>query len=140
MTTHAIDAYAPAAPKRDAILYWTSTVIVAAIMLASAYFFAFTAAAKDAFVHLGLPHYFMVELTVAKFLGGLALLIPSLPHKVKEFAYFGCGLTILSAVIAHTASGDGIAHVIDPLIIFGILVVSYVYYGKRRQPSLRDQS
>ena len=132
MTTHAIDTYAPTTGKRDAILYWTSTTIVAAIMIVSAYMFYFTAAAKDAFIHLGLPRYFVLELSVAKFLGGLALLIPSLPHKVKEFAYFGCGLTILSAPIAHTASGDGIAHVIDPLIIFGILVVSYVYYGKRR--------
>jgi hypothetical protein len=136
MTTHAIDTYAPTAGKRDAIIYWTTTTLVAAVMIASAYYFYFTAAAKDAFVHLGLPNYFRVELTLAKLLGGLALLIPSVPHKVKEFAYFGCGLTILSAPIAHTANGDGIAHVIDPLIIFGILAVSYVYYGRRRK-SLR---
>ena len=121
----------PRAGKKDAIIYWTSTALVAAVMLAGAYYFCFGAAAKDAFAHLGLPRWFRAELTVAKALGGAALLIPSLPRRIKEFAYFGCGLTILSAIVAHTASGDGISHVIDPLIIFAILVVSYVYYQRR---------
>jgi DoxX-like protein len=117
--------------RKATIIYWTTTGIVAAVMLLSAYYFYFSAAAEQAFHHLGLPRYFRDELTVAKALGGLALLIPAVPKRIKEFAYFGCGLTILSAVIAHTASGDGIAHIIDPLLIFGVLVVSYVYYHRR---------
>ena len=121
----------PGSTTRETVVYWVTTSIVAAVMLISAYFFCFTEAAKDAFGHLGLPNYLRVELTVAKALGGLALLIPSLPRTIKQFAYFGCGLTILSAIIAHTAMGDGIAHVIDPSIIFGILVVSYVCWGRR---------
>jgi len=127
----AIERALPRTRKKDTVIYWASTGIVAAVMLLSAYYFYFGAAAEQAFHHLGLPRYFRDELTVAKALGGLALLIPSVPKRIKEFAYFGCGLTILSAVIAHTASGDGISHIIDPLIIFGILVVSYVYYHRR---------
>jgi hypothetical protein len=117
--------------KKEAIIYWITTGLVATIMLGSGAFFFFAPAGKEAFAHLGLPSYFRIELTIAKALGGLALLIPSLPRAVKQFAYFGCGLTILSAVIAHSASGDGISHVIDPLIIFSILVVSYVCYRRR---------
>jgi len=128
---HAIARAIPQPTRKETVIYWITTGIVAAVMLASACFFYFAPAANEAFVHLGLPNYFRVELTVAKALGGLALLIPSLPSTIKQFAYFGCGLTILSAVIAHSASGDGIAHVIDPLIIFGIHVVSYVYYRRR---------
>ncbi len=117
--------------KKDKIIYWTTTVIISAVMLLSAYYFCFSEQAKDAFVHLGLPNYFRIELTVAKLLGGLALLIPLVPKRIKEFAYFGAGITIASAIVAHWASGDGISHVIDPAIIFGILIVSYVYHRKR---------
>jgi hypothetical protein len=93
--------------------------------------FRFSDEAKGAFAHLGLPSYFRVELTVAKILGALALLIPAVPKRIKEFAYFGIAITVVSAIIAHAASGDGISHVIDPLIVFGILIVSYVYHHKR---------
>jgi hypothetical protein len=44
---------------------------------------------KGAFTHLGYPGYFRIELTVAKALGVLALLLPGVPRKAKEFAYFG---------------------------------------------------
>jgi hypothetical protein len=132
MTTAAIQRSVPmGGMKRDRIVYWTSTGIIASIMLLSAYYFCFSDEAKGAFAHLGFPGYFRVELTVAKALGALAVLIPAVPNRVKEFAYFGIAITIGSAVIAHAASGDGISHVIDPLIIFGILIVSYVYHHKR---------
>jgi len=117
--------------KRNAIIYWTSTGIIAVIMLASAVYFCFSAEAKGAFAHLGYPDYFRVELTIAKTLGGLALLIPVVPQKLREFAYFGIGITVISAIVAHSASWDGISHVIDPSIVFGILIVSYVYFRKR---------
>ena len=117
--------------KKNAIIYWTSTGIIAFIMLASAYYFCFSDEAKEAFAHLGYPDYFRVELTIAKTLGGLAVLIPVVPGKIKEFAYFGIGITVISAIVAHSASGDGISHVIDPSIVFGILIVSYLYFRKR---------
>jgi hypothetical protein len=132
MTAATIQRSAPIGMKKDAIIYWTSTGIISAIMLLSAYYFCFSDEAKEAFMHLGLPNYFRVELTIAKPLGALALLIPAVPKRIKEFAYFGIGITVFSAIIAHAASGDGISHVIDPLIIFGILVVSYMYHQKRQ--------
>jgi Zn-dependent protease with chaperone function len=82
------------------------------------------------FAHLGLPNYFKIELTVAKILGVLALLIPNIPTKTKEFAYFGFGITLISASIAHFASGDGIPFIIDPLLFLGALIVSYWYFNK----------
>src|SRR5206468_12258827 len=82
------------------------------------------------FVHLGLPDYLRIELTVAKMLGVLALLIPSVPPKIKEFAYFGFAITLISASIAHFSSGDGILFVVDPLMFLVALVVSYLYFNK----------
>jgi hypothetical protein len=116
--------------KRNEITYWTTTGIVAAIMLGSAFNFAFNEATKDAFAHLGLPGWFRVELTIAKILGVFALLIPMIPKIIKEFAYFGFALTIISASIAHWSSGDGILHALEPLVFLGVLLVSYWYYHK----------
>ena len=97
--------------------------------------FPFPNGPEGAFVHLGLPHYFKMELkpTTAKILGLLALLIPSVPFKIKEFAYFGFGITLLSAGIAHFARGDArlsVFFIIDPLFFLFLLIVSYVSFEK----------
>lgn len=116
--------------KKDKVIYWTTTVIVAAVMLGSAYYFAFGNNVKDAFTHLGLPNYFRIELSIAKVLGALAILIPGVPARIKEFAYAGLAIVLVSAIIAHASSGDGIAS-LDPLFFLSMLVVSYLYYYKR---------
>ena len=134
MTTATIQRSSPIEIKKDRIIYLMSTWIIAIIMVLSAFYFTFSTEAKGAFAHLGLPNYLRAELAVAKILGALALVIPAVPKRIKEFAYFGIAITIVSAIIAHAASGDGIWHAIDPLIILGILIVSYVYHQKRERP------
>jgi hypothetical protein len=44
--------------------------------------------------------------------------------------YFGFGITLVSASIAHLSCGDGILFVLDPLIFLCVLVVSYLYFLK----------
>ena len=125
--------------QREKIIYRTTTGLVLAVMVFSIINFVFNDhfpfpnGPEGAFVHLGLPTYFKVELTIAKILGVLALVIPGVPVKVKEFAYFGFGLTLLSAAIAHFARGDAhlsVLFVIDPLVFLGLLIVSYIYFEK----------
>lgn len=56
-----------------------------------------------------------------------------MPFKLKELAYFGFGITLVSASIAHFARGDAhrsVLFVLDPLIFLGALIVSYVYFAK----------
>lgn len=118
--------------KKDTIIYWTTTGIVALVMFWSAINFSLNAEMKGAFVHFGLPNWFRVELSVAKILGVLALVIPLVPFRLKEFAYFGFAITIISAVIAHISSGDGVLLGLEPLIFLGFLAVSYRYFHKRR--------
>ena len=60
------------------------------------------------FVHLGFPNWFRVELSWAKFAGVAALLIPAVPARLKELAYAGFAITLVSAVLAHLAVGEGI--------------------------------
>ena len=123
--------------KKDKIIYWTTTGIVCSVMVFSVINFTFFDRypfSEGAFVHLGLPGYFKIELTVAKILGLSALLIPNIPARIKEFAYFGFAITLISASIAHFSSGDGIfPFIIDPLLFLGLLIVSYLYYHKIRK-------
>ena len=85
---------------------------------------------KGAFAHLGMPDYFRIELTAAKTLVVLALLMPGVPFKAKEFAYAGFAITLISASIAYFSSGDSLPFVIDPLLFLGALITSYVYFNK----------
>jgi len=125
--------------NRERLLYRTATGLVLAVMVFSIInfifndHFPFPNGPEGAFVHLGFPAYFKVELTVAKILGVLALVIPAVPFKVKEFAYFGFAITLVSASIAHFGRGDAslsVLFVMDPLVFLGLLTVSYVYFEK----------
>ena len=127
--------------NRERVIYRTTTAIVCAVMIFSIInfifndHFPFSNGPEGAFVHLGLPQYFKIELTTAKILGVLALLIPNVPFKIKEFAYFGFGITLISDSIAHFARGDAslsVLFVIDPLFFLTLLVVSYLYFQKSR--------
>jgi hypothetical protein len=121
-------------------VYRTTTGLVLTVMLFSIVNFVFNDhfpfpnGPEGAFVHLGFPPYFKVELTIAKILGVLALVIPAVPFKVKEFAYAGFAITLVSAAIAHFGRGDAhnlsVLYVIDPLVFFGLLAVSYYYFDK----------
>lgn len=116
--------------KKDIIIYWTTTGIITAMMLFSAYGYFTNQEMKGAFVHLGFPEYFRIELGVMKILGSLALILPMVPNKLKEFAYFGFTITFISAFIGHFASGDPISAPVMPLIFLGILATSYIYKNK----------
>ena len=126
--------------SRERALYRASTGLVLAVMLFSIVNFVFNDhfpfpnGPEGAFVHLGFPPYFKVELTTAKILGVLALVIPAVPFKVKEFAYAGFAITLVSAAIAHFGRGDArnlsVLYVIDPLVFFCLLAVSYYYFNK----------
>ncbi len=118
--------------KKDKIIYWTATGIVALVMFWSAINFSFNEGMKGAFAHFGLPGWFRAELSIAKILGVLALLIPTIPNRIKEFAYFGFALTIISAPIAHISSGDGFWRGLEPLIFLAVLIVSYLYRQKQK--------
>ena len=109
-------------------IYWITTAIVCSVMVFSAINFNLRnplGPMKGAFAHLGLPDYFRIELTIAKILGVLALLMPNVPYTIREFAYFGFGITLISASIAHFSSGDSLMFIVDPLVFLSLLIVSY---------------
>jgi hypothetical protein len=92
--------------KAIAIGFWIVTVFFCLQIGFTAYAQLFLPQVAEAFTHLGFPDYFRVELTWAKLLGVVLLLAP-VPARLKEWAYAGFAFTLVSALIAHLAVGDG---------------------------------
>jgi DoxX-like family len=88
--------------------FWISTALFALQMSFTAYAQLRLPQVAEAFTHLGFPAYFRIELSWAKLAGVAALLIPMVPARLKEWAYAGFAITLVSALIAHLAVGDGV--------------------------------
>ena len=116
--------------KAMKITYWISTGLVVLMMLLSVYSYFFNPALKTAYAHIGFPDWFRVELGIAKLLGLLALGIPFVPARVKEWAYFGFFINFSSAFVAHYMVGDPVFNLAAPLVVLLVLVVSYITYRK----------
>jgi hypothetical protein len=96
------------ASKRLVAGFWISTALFALQMGFTAYAQLRLPQVAAAFVHLGFPAYFRVELAWVKLAGLAALLVPGVPARLKEWAYAGFAITLVSALIAHFAVGDGV--------------------------------
>lgn len=118
--------------KRNKILFWTATIILLlfeGVMPLSTLLFAkeyATAGTKP----LGYPDYFAYTLIVCKVLGVVAIALPKIPAKFKEWAYAGLTFNLLFAVISHAVVDGNIGFIIMPVVIMGILAVSYIYNSK----------
>jgi hypothetical protein len=117
------------------IAYWVTTVLFCAMMAMSVVmYFQGSKQVIEGFAHLGYPPYFRFLLGTAKGLGVLALLVPGFAI-LKEWAYCGFTITLISAAVSHLASGDSPTQVIGPIVGLVILGVSYVLRrGSMRQP------
>jgi len=116
--------------KRNKITFWIATSIIAVLEGVMPALTSQTKLAKEGIRHLGYPEYFGNALIIFKLLGVIALVIPQIPKRVKEWAYAGFAFNFVFATISHGAV-DGInGQTFFPLIVFAILAVSYIYYHK----------
>jgi len=88
------------------IVYWIVNALFCLQIGFTAYAQLRLPQVAEMFTHLGFPAYFRVELSWAKLIGVVLLLAP-VPARLKEWAYAGFGITLVSALIAHFAVGDG---------------------------------
>ena len=79
---------------------------------------------------LGYPDYFAYSLIVCKVLGVIAISVPQIPGKLKEWAYAGFTFSLIFAFISHAIVDKNIGFMLLPLIILGILTLSYIYNPK----------
>ncbi len=123
-------------PRAVVIAFWLVTVLFCVEIMFTAYWEWFAPQAVQAFARLGFPAAsFRMELSVAKVLGVLALLIPAMPMSVKEWAYAGFAFNLVSALIAHASIQDRHAAFAPSTITLLLGACSYVLW--RRLERLR---
>ncbi len=115
--------------KKDKIIYWITTGALGLFILPGI-FYINSQMAIEGTQHLGLPEWFRWEASIASFLGGLALVLPFINKRLKEWAYVGLGITYISALIAHLSVDGLIAMSFAPIVTFIFLAISYIYYHK----------
>src|ERR1700752_4544017 len=93
-------------PKAAAIAYWIVTALFCMQISFTAYAQLQLPQVAAEFTRFGFPDYFRVELSWAKLVGVVLLLAP-VPPRLKEWAYAGFFINIVSALIAHFSLGDG---------------------------------
>jgi len=95
-------------PKASTLIYWIVTGLFCLEMIFTAYYeLMVLPQAAEAFARLGFSAAsFRVELSWAKVAGVVALLLPMIPARVKEWAYAGFAINLVSAIIAHLSISD----------------------------------
>ena len=116
--------------KKNVIIYWISTGFIALLEGVMPAFTSQSEMAKEGIRHLGYPEYFGNVLVVFKILGVLALVVPQIPKRVKEWAYAGFAFDFLFAAISHGIVDGLIGQTFFPMIVLCVLIISYVYYHK----------
>ncbi|HEY6489146.1 MAG: DoxX family protein [Terracidiphilus sp.] len=117
--------------RATSVAYWAATAIFCLEMSFTAYY-EFLPQGAQAFARLGFPSgFFRVELSLAKLAGVAVLLMPMIPARIKEWAYAGFAINLISALIAHASIHD------QPLAFVPSSLTSvfwaFSYYFWRRQ-------
>ena len=119
--------------------FWIFTALFCLEMSFTAYYELLPQGA-EAFARLGFPaSYFRMELSLAKLAGVAALLIPMVPARVKEWAYAGFAINLVSAIIAHLAISDRPLAFI-PSTLTSVLWAASYFFWRRLQASRANQS
>ena len=125
--------------KAVSIAYWVFTGLFCLEMAFTAYYeLLMLPQAAEAFARLGFPAgFFRVELSWAKVLGVIALLLPMVPPRLKEWAYAGFAINLVSALIAHFSIHDRPAALAPSSITSVLWLLSY-YFWRRREHAEAD--
>ncbi len=107
------------------IAYWIPTLLFCAVLTFSGVaHFGRLDFMVESMTALGYPTYFMTIIGLAKLLGVVALLVPSVPL-LKEWAYAGFCFNLIGAIATHLFVSDPIGEWLPPLILLGLGAASY---------------
>jgi hypothetical protein len=117
--------------RSQKVVYWVTTgaaaLVLGAIGVAD---LVREPAVMDRLAHLGYPAYLATLLGAWLLLGAATIVAPGLP-RVKEWAYAGMVFALTGAAISHGVSGDSLLDVLVPLVLVGLVVVSWLLQGVR---------
>jgi hypothetical protein len=116
--------------RAPVITYWVITILFALMMAVDGLAGTFrVTGAKEALAYLGYPEYLSSIIGIAKILGAIAILQPVF-MTIKEWAYAGFVFTMMGAFASHAFTGSGIGFLTIPIVMLGIIFVSYFLWKK----------
>jgi len=107
------------------VAYWSSTALVAAMLLMALTYLSGSEQVVSGFTRSGYPQHLRIVLGIAKPAAAIVLLLPGLAL-VKEWAYAGAAYALGMAFIAARSIGDPVQVWGMPLALLALLIVSYV--------------
>jgi len=117
--------------KRINLLFWISTGLIFLLQGLLPIFNYNSPETRQAMEHLGYPIYFGVMLSLFKLAGGLVLIIPQIPKRIKEWAFAGFAIDFICALISFIAVDGLTVFILFPVIALIILSLSYFAYRKK---------
>jgi uncharacterized membrane protein YphA (DoxX/SURF4 family) len=126
--------------KMKVIGYWTSTAVVAGVLLVDGVMGLVHVHGRVMLVgkpldevieRLGYPAYLLKILGVWKPLGAIALLVPGFP-RLKEWAYAGTFINMTGAAASSMTSGDDVGNIIWALIFAVLTLASWALRPQSR--------
>lgn len=110
--------------KKKKVTYWITTIVLCFCLLGGIGQLFQVKQIVDGFAPLGYPVYFISIIGFWKVMAIIAILTPGFP-RVKEWAYAGVFFVMTGASASHIAIGDSAFHIIVPLIIAALAIVSW---------------
>lgn len=114
--------------KRQKIIFWIATAIIFFWCGVMTVVFFGSEEQKAGMEHYGYPPYFAPMVNVFSILGSLVLVLPFVPARVKEWAYFGFALNFIGAAVSNWAVDGFGFQVVFPLLFFIPWGVSYFLF------------
>jgi len=119
--------------KANNLIFWiTTSFMVISEGIIPALTFR-TQLARDGISHLGYPDYFGAMIVGFRIVGVMALLLPQIPARMKEWAYAGFAIEFLSASISYIAVDGLTLYCVIPLFSMTVLLTSYITFHKKQK-------
>lgn len=90
-----------------------------------------SAESKQGLQHLGYPSYFALMLAIFKLLGALAIVLPFVPGRIKEWAFAGFAIDFICGSVSYLAVDGVTSFALFPLLALLILMLCYFAYHKK---------
>jgi DoxX-like family len=117
---------------KQAHIIFRITTIALALFILPWLFFMNSDMAKEGMAHVGLTNAVWLQQLVGYGtpLAILLILIPGVWTRLKEWSYVGLGLIYIGAFWAHLQLGDAFSMVLMPMVMFAVLLVSYLMWHR----------
>jgi len=126
--------------KGAMVCFWIFTALFCLEMSFTAYYELLRLPeAAQAFTRLGFAsNAFRVELSWAKLAGVVVLLIPTFPARLKEWAYAGFAINLVSALIAHSSISDRPAAFVPSAMTSVLWGLSYFFWRQMQAGTVKS--